>query len=1046
MNKNQFLKRFGKTIFFLMAFLAFTASIQAQKLVSGTVKANGEALIGVAVQVKGTTNGVATDLNGKYTIQASTGDVLVFSYIGMSPQEITVGNSTTIDVALLETSFQIGEVVVTALGIKREEKALGYSVQKVSGENLQKVAGVDATTSLTGKVAGLLVRNPSDFAAVPIITIRGENPLIVIDGIAYANKTIGDIAPEDIDNISVLKGATASALYGFRGANGAILITTKNGSNGKTGISVDYSTNTMFTAGFLAIPEKQTTYGRGSNNAYNINSDNSWGTTMDGKILTQWDPIQKVFRDYEYLPIGVDNFENFLQQGYVTNNNLNIGYNKGNVAVRNSFNWTQNRGQYPNSTLNKYSYALGADLNLDKLKISSNFSYAKKASPNVGSNGYTSYDPMYSLLIWSSPDFDIRDYKDNYWITKGVQQNYIFGIQPNGSYTGASQNNPYFDRYEKTNEISRDIVNADFTMNYDLTKWLKATLRSGIDFYKEVGQLRVSKGSFLSTGNTPVPGNLYTWQGGNTGAYVIGQSSGFSTNSDLLLSGETSLNDFSFEYLAGGTIFFNRDDNINANTNGGISVPGFFSIKASINSPNVNQSLYRRQVNSLFGRFGISWRKLIYLDATGRNDWSSTLPENTRSYFYPSIASSLVISELLPGTKDWLDLLKLRNSWTVSKTPAAIYAINSSYSLSNATWNTLNGAAPPSSLYSSDILPQSAATFETGLQAMMFKNRVMFDASYYSKRFYDILKSAPVSAASGYTSNYINIDEEITRRGIELVLNVVPVKTSDLQWDLGINWSTYKRFYTALDSVYSTKKPWIAVGERVDVLASRDWLRSPSGDLIFNNGRLVYSSYDSNFGYTDPDWIWGVNTTLRYKNFSLYVSFDGVHGGLMNTRTESYLWQSGNHPESVTPERALDVATAGSTNFLGQGVKVISGTVTYDAFGNIKTDTREFAPNDIKTTYKQYAIDLHNSSAWGGNGSPADTYSKTFFKLREISLTYDLPEKVLRGVAQGASISLIGQNVFLKAKDFKYSDPDGGYEDFSDPSVRYLGFNIKFSF
>jgi len=1030
-----------------MVGVLFSLNAQDLEITGKVTNMKGEPMIGATIVVIGTNNATVADVNGVYNLRVPrAGGTVQVSYVGMATIEKAVTQSGLYNFEMEESGVALSEVVVTALGIKREEKALGYSVQKVSGETVQKVSTVDVSTALTGKVAGLLVRNPSDFAAVPIVTIRGENPLIVIDGVAYANKTLGDISPDDIEDINVLKGATASALYGYRGANGALLITTKNGSSNKAGVSVDYSTNTMFTAGFLALPEKQTTYGRGSNNAYNINSDQAWGVAMDGKILNQWDPVQKVFRDYEYLPIGADNFQNFLQQGYVTNNNLNIGFNKGNVAVRNSFNWMQNRGTYPNSTLNKYTYSLGADFKLDKLNISSNFSYAKKASPNVGSNGYTSYDPMYTLLIWSTADFDIRDYKDNYWITPGVQQNYIYGLQPNGTYTGASHNNPYYDRYEKTNQIGRDIVNAGITMNYDFTNWLRATVRSGIDFYNEVGQLRISKGSYVSTGNTPVPGNLYTWQGGNTGAYVIGQSSGFSTNSDLLLSGATNFKDFGFEYLAGGTIFFNRDDNLYANTNGGISVPGFFSIKASVNSPTVNQSLYRRQVNSVYGRLGISWRKLIYIEATGRNDWSSTLAASNRSYFYPSVATSFVLSELLPGTEGWLDLLKWRNSWTVSKTPAGIYAINSSYTLNNATWNTLNGAAKPSSLYSDYILPESAATIETGIQAIMFKNRVMFDVSYYNKRFYDLLRSAPVSAASGYSSNYINIDEEITRKGWEVIANFTPYKTKDWQWDLGINWSTYKRVYTALDSVYSTKKPWIAVGERVDVLASKDWLRSPDGQLIFNNGRLVYSSYDTKFGYTDPDWIWGANTTLRYKNLSLYVSFDGVYGGIMNTRTESYLWQSGNHPESVTEERALDVATPGSVNFLGEGVKVVSGTVTYDAVGNILTDTREFAPNDIKTTYKQYAIDLHNSSAWGGNGSWADTYSKTFFKLREISLTYDLPKSILGTSSRAASVSLVGQNVLLVAKDFKYSDPDGGYEDFSDPAVRYIGFNIKFSF
>ncbi|MDD2305804.1 MAG: SusC/RagA family TonB-linked outer membrane protein [Prolixibacteraceae bacterium] len=1010
-----------------------------QKKISGKVNdSSGSPLPGVSVVLKGTATGTITDINGNFSLSnISDNQTLQFSFIGMKPQMVNVGSKSNFVIVMEVETFGVDEVVVTALGIQRAEKALGYSVQKVSGESLQKVSGVDLASSLTGKVAGLLVKNSTDFAVAPTLTIRGESPLLVIDGVAYANKTLSDISSEDIETMSVLKGATASALYGFRGASGAILVTTKNGSTNKSGVTVDVATNTMFTAGFLAIPKKQSVYGRGSNNTYDKNSDSAWGTVMDGTIRNQWDPFLMDYRDYEYLPIGKNNFQNFLEQGYVTNNNVNIAY-KGDIAsIRSSVSWTENKGQYPNSKLDKYTYTLGGDINLDKFKLSSNLSYAKKESPNMGSNGYTSYDPMYSLLIWSGADYNILDYKNNYWLKKNEVQNFTYRW---------GSNNPYFDRYERTNEVSRDIFNADISMSYQLTKWIKANVRSGLDFYIDRGDQRVSWGSYTSTGNTPIPGNPWTWNGAWTGAYNTGQTQGISMNNDLLFTGDRSFDKFKVEYLAGGTLYFKKDNNIFANTVGGISVPGFFSLKASVDPANVSQSTHHQQVNSLFGRFAISWNKLVYVEATGRNDWSSTLPASTRSYFYPSIAASFVVSELLPGTKSWLDLLKLRSSWTMSKTPAGIYDINSSYSVISATWGALNGATAPSDLYGEGLLPESSNTFEVGIQGMVFKNRLMADVSYYDKKMYDFLKSAPLSSATGYTGNYINTDEEISRRGWELAVNGSPIKGKNWQWDLGINWSTYKRIYTKLDATYSDKKPWIKVGERVDALASRDLLHSPSGDLIYNNGRLQYSQYDSNFGWTDPDWIWGVNSTLKYKNFSLFLSLDGVVGGLMNTRTESYMWQSGVHPGSLTEARALDVATPGTANFLGKGVKVVSGVVTYDAVGNITSDTRTFATNDIYTTYKQYIIDLHNSSAWGGNGSPADTYSKTFFKLREISLTYNVPSKFLHGVAKAASVSFVGQNVLLWAKDFKYSDPDGGTEDFSDPSVRYLGGNIKFTF
>lgn len=998
----------------------------------------GTPLHGASVLIKGTHTGTVTNERGEFSIQVTAKPVtLIISYLGFETTEIEMGDRTSIVVQLKLATVTEQGVVVTALGIKRQEKALGYSVQKISGESLQKVSGVDVATSLTGKVAGLLVKNSSDFGVLPDLTIRGEDPLLVIDGIAYANKTLSDISSEDIESITVLKGATASALYGYRGANGALVIITKNGSSGKAGMTIDFTTNTMFTAGFLAIPKKQAVYGRGYNNTYDPNDDDSWGTKMDGTVQTQWDPKLKTYRDYPYLPVGANNFRNFLEQGYITNNNFNIGYKKDNVSLRSSLNWIENKGRYPNSKLNKYTYTFGGDFSTTKFKLSSNLSYAKKLIPNMGSNGYTSYDPMYELLIWSPADFNILDYKNNYWIVPGEVQNYTYQW---------GDNNPYFDRYEKINKVSRDIFNADVSMSYQITSWLKATLRSGVDFYKEVGELKISKGSQTFSGNTPVPGNPWTWNGYLTGAYVIGQNSGTSMNTDFLLTGDRTYKKFTAEYLAGGTIFNKRDDNLYAATNGGISVPGFFSIAASVDPASVTQSTAAQQVNSVFGRLSLSWNKIVYLEATGRNDWSSTLPASTRSYFYPSISSSFIISEFLPHTKNWLDLLKLRSSWTSSKNIPGIYAINSSFSLDNSTWGTRNGATAPGNIYSKDARPESNNTLETGVQAIFFKNRLMADISFYKKRNFDRLANAPLSPTSGYTNTYINISEELTRRGWEIILNGTAIKKKDLQLDLGANWSIYKRFITKLDPTYSEKKPWVYKGARYDVLYSRDLMHDPSGNLIYNGGRLQYSQYDSKFGYTDPDWIWGINSTLRYKKFSLFLSFDGVHGGIMNTRTESYMWQAGVHPNSLTKAREMDVANPGTKNFLGEGVKVISGTATYDAMGNITSDTRAYAKNDVYTTYEQYIIDLHSSSAWGGNGSPADTYSKTFFKLREVSLTYQLPTTLLHGVAKAASVSLIGQNVLLKAKDFKYSDPDGGTEDFADPSTRYLGVNIKFTF
>lgn len=1037
--KPSFLRRWQKGITFLLLMLLSISVLAQQKSVSGKVTDEmGTPITGVSVKIKGTSTGTLTNVNGNYSLVALPGDVLLFSYVGMQSKDILVGASSTYNIVLEEDAKLVQEVVVTALGIKREQKALGYSVQTVKGENLQKVLGVDVATSLTGKISGLLVKNSPDFASVPNITIRGENPLMVIDGVVYSNKNISDIPSGDIESINVLKGATASALYGYKGAGGAILIITKNGSTNKIGLDVNLNSTTMFTAGYLAIPKKQSMYGRGANNTYDKYSDSSWGTLMDGTVREQWDPFLMDFRNYEYLPIGKDNFKNFLENGYVTNNSVSVAYKSNNAAIRSSLNWIENKGQYPNSKLDKYSYTIGADINTDRFKLTSNLAYSKKNVPNLGSNGYTSYDPMYSLLIWSAADYNILDYKNNYWLKKDEVQNFTYRL---------GSNNPYFDRYERTNESTRDIFNADVTAGYQIVDWLKVTVRAGLDFYTDQGKQRVSWGSYTSMGNTSFPGNQWPWNGAWKGAYNTGQTQGFSLNTDFIVNGEKTFDKLGVEYLLGSAISYKKDENIFGQTVGGLSIPGFFSLKASVDKPSIGQSMLRRQVNSLYGRVAFSWDRLIYLDLTGRNDWSSTLSAEQRSYFYPSSSASFVVSELFPDTKNWLDLFKVRLSWTQSKDMAPEYSINPTYTVNSGTWGDANGASAPSSLYPSIITPSGSKTWETGFLAVLLKNRLSVDFTYYDKNMYDGIITGPISPSTGYSGVFTNTKESISRRGLEFTLNAAPIKEKDWQWDVTFNWSKFARYFTRLDPDFSQKAPWIAVGERVDAFISKDILKVPAtGQYIVNNGRLQYSQYNSVFGYYDPDWLWGLNTTLRYKNWSLFVSMDGVVGGLTNARTESYMWQSGSHPNSLTPERAQDVADPANGHYLVDGVKVASGSVTYDKDGNITSDTRTYSPNDTYISYKQYVIDLHNSSAWGGNGSPADTYAKTFFKLREVSLTYTIPTRFLYNVVKSASISFIGQNVLLWAKDFKYSDPDGGVEDFADPAVRYLGFNIKLTF
>lgn len=1021
-------------------------AILSEKKIIGTVMdEQGEPVIGASIRVKNSNTGTISDTEGNFSLAVPDNAELEISFVGYTPQTVKVGTKQNLQIVMQEDTKSLAEVVVTALGIKREEKALGYAVQNLKGDHLQTVKGIDVGSSLTGKISGVNVLNSSEFGEGPQILVRGEEPLLVIDGIPYANMTLREVASDDIESLSVLKGATASALYGSRGQNGAIMVTTKKGSE-REGISVSLNSGTMFSAGYLTIPEMQSTYGRVlKQNAdgtlqYVGTADGSWGAPLEGQEVIQWDPVSKSMKAMPYIARGKNNFKNFLEQGYILNNNVSISYKGKYGNLRASATWVNNKGQYPNSTYNKYTYTLGGDIKLDKFSFTTNMSYNKHESPNLGFSGYTGYDPMYTLLTWGSPDYDVRDYKD-YWLIPDESQN--------NSYTGGN-NNPYFDRYERVHTLNKDIFNGSFEMKYEPLKWLNALVRLGYDTYSNRQDIRISKGSFQGGGSsTVIAGGSQVWGESQKGSYNTGLGRGYSINGDFIISADYRYRDFTVDGFVGGSIMFNQDEGMEAFTKGGLSVPGFYSLKASIDPATVASRIYKKQTNSLYGRMALSWRSLAFVEMTLRNDWVSTLPETTRSYLYPSFSGSFVVSELL-SKWDWLSLWKFRGSWVTSKKAADIYAINSVLSVNSNVWGTLSSAVLPTTIRGTDILPESTRTYEFGTAINLLKNRLSFDVAYYNKKAYDFIKSAGISPASGYSSNFVNTEEEVTRRGVELTVNGTPVQTKDLRWDVSFNWSKYADYYTKLDPIYSADKPWVKVGERADAFVYRDYLRDPQGNIIHNSSGLPeYSKYDQKYGNQGPDWIWGLNTTLKYKNWELGLSFDGRVGGNIASVTEMYMWSSGNHPNSVTPERYKDMTNPGSKNYIGQGVKIVSGSVEYDTYGNIVpgSDSRVFAPNDIPTTYKSYIEAFHKGTAWGGTPSRPDIYSGTFFKLREVSLTYNVPVSICSKLkAHSLSVSAIGQNVLFWAKDFKYSDPDGGTENYSDPSQRYLGFNIKIGF
>ncbi|RZK22700.1 MAG: SusC/RagA family TonB-linked outer membrane protein, partial [Flavobacterium sp.] len=753
------------------------------------------------VMVKGTKVGATTDVNGNFSLNASAGATLVVSYIGYISREINIGDSKEYNISLQPSTNNLTDVVVTALGIKRSEKSLGYAVQKVSGKDLQTVKGVDVGTSLTGRVSGLVVKNSTEFNARPTIELRGEGALLVIDGVPYGNMSLRDVPTDDIESMDILKGPTASALYGSRASGGVLLITTKKGNSSK-GLAIDVNSNIMASLGYLAIPEVQSSYARGQNGV--IDNDYVWGPKLDaGNTARDWNPVTKQFEDNRPLVSkGKDNLKNFMNTGIILNNNLSIAQSVENGSFRIGLNNIYNKGQFPNQNLNMFNLTMAGEMKInDKFKLEGHMGVSRRWADQVWGGGYGNQGYLYQLVMWTGTEYDIRDYKD-YWKEPNKTQNWMY----NNWY-----DNPYLIAYEKLNGIQTNTVNANVTANYQFNKDFNLLVRLGYDNYNNKTTFTNPTANIYSTRGGAVNGSGWNAKG----LYSVQDSRGFSTNDDVILSYKKKLNKFSVDALAGGTIYYWIDESLSGTTKNGLISPTFYSLAGSVEAPTVSQGYSTRQINSLFGRASVGYDDAIFLDFTGRNDWNSAQPKSSRSYFYPSIGSSVVISELVKLPKV-IDMFKIRGSWAVFKTALDVYATNRNYSTTTAAWNTLNSASYPSSLLGSNLLPSSQRTYEIGAAGYMFKKRLHFDVAYFNKYYYNQQVSTSIPSSSGFSSTLVNTQETYERRGLEITVDGSIIKHKNFEWYSTINWSKQHRYYVNLDPVYSADDLWVKKGERLD--------------------------------------------------------------------------------------------------------------------------------------------------------------------------------------------------------------------------------------
>lgn len=992
-----------------------------RNIIGKVVDDKGAPMAGAMVMIEGSNSGTTTDYNGMFSIKAAADQTISVSYLGFTTASVKVTTADYYEVIMNPDSEYLDDVVVTALGIKRSEKALGYSVQKVATEGLTSAKGIAISSSLTGRVAGLNVRNSTEFFDAPTLRLRGEAPTIIIDGIPYSSISLSQLSPDDIESIDVLKGATASALYGAQASTGVIMVTTKKGSEAE-GLNVEVNSNTMVFSGFLAFPEVHGMYASGTNGKMNYNS--CWGPRLDvGAKARLYNPNTYQLEEQELTSKGKDNFKNFLQFGMVTNNSISVSQKGKYGSVRASMSHVYNRGQYPNQDLNKFNFTIGGELKYKKFSMTASAAYNKHHASNYHGKGYAgSY--IYNLVIWGSPQYDVREFR-NYWVAgkEHEQQNW---------FEAAWYNNPYFAAYEIIDQLSYDYMNATFTANYEITPWLKAVLRAGGDAKTKRDEWR-----------NPMSAATGAW--GKTGKYGVIREYTGSINADAMLMADKRWGKFRTEALFGGNLYYYTYDYMSSETSGGLSMPGFYSLNASIDPIKASSSVKRQQINSLYGKATFSWDDTYFVDVTGRNDWSSTMDPLHKSYFYPSVAGSVILSEIIPMPQ-WWDFLKARGSWTMTKLPAGIYEINNAYSIQKDVWSGNKGATYPSTLKGGSVLPETSQTLEVGLATKFFKNRLFFDAAYYQKKEYDFIQNAGVSPSTGFSSVQINSKETRLRRGFEFVIGGRPVETKDFTWDITTNWAHDNYTYGTIDPDYSDKRSWVYEGADYDWIQAWDWQRDHEGNLVIaKNGLPVWMPVQTKMGKDTPDLIFGISNTFRYKNWSLSFSFDGRIGGLMWAKTYQVLMHAGSGIETDTKERYEEVVN-GNITFIPKGVNVVSGSVSYDESGNIIEDTRTFKPNDIPVSYEAF------TSYYYGPISSSAKYQQcvldaTFIKLRDFSITYDFPKSFCEKLnMKGGSVGVTGQNVLLWTKEFKYADPDTGHDDINAPSQRYLGFNFKLNF
>jgi TonB-linked SusC/RagA family outer membrane protein len=1096
------------TLLTATAWLLFICAAYGQTTISGHITSNEDAspLPGVNILVKGTAAGTISDAEGNFTINVPSHEsVLVFSFVGYLAQEIPVAGKTNLNVALASDARQLSEIVVTALGIERETRDLGYAVQEVKGEDITKARETNIGNALAGRVAGVtVVGNPSGIGGSSRITIRGERslninknqPLYVVDGVPITNEVFGSsgrnnqdvdygngaglVNADDVESLTVLKGASATALYGSRGQNGVIIIKTKSGK-GSQGAGISVNTTVSFESP-LRLPDYQNVYGQGLNGEFGFKDgngggvrdgvDENWGPKMEGQLLPQFDsPTSNGFRGGdvgnlntqigpvdlasqlaargEIIPTSFiarpDNVKDFFETGITYTQNIAVTGSNEFGDIRASYTHLDQKGMIPNTDLKRHSFSLSSSYKLTKkLKIQTNANYVKNLSNNRPNLSYGSENIMYLINCWLGRQLDLNALR-NYWQAgrEGLNQ-----FNFNYNY----HDNPYFNLYENTNGQESDRLFGNIAATYHFNDWLSLMARVGTDYSDE---FRTRRRAF-STQRFPL------------GSYREEQIFLQETNADFLLGFNKDLNsNFSLAVSVGGNAMHRRY-NLSDVSAPQLTAPGIFSLNNSRVALDYYSFTSEKRINSVYAFAQASFKDYLFLELTARNDWSSTLPSNNWSYFYPSASLSAVVSDIFNITSGPLSFAKVRVGIAGVGNDTDPYQLISTYTAQTPAQG-LPTYSESDVIQNVNLKPEQSRSIEAGVEMKFFGGRVGLDFTYYRTRSENQILNVPLSITSAYSSRIINAGL-IENKGFEAMLNVIPVQLDNgFEWSVNVNFSRNRsqvlELYKDPESGQEINNYVMAnryvtvearVGERMGDMYGIGYQRvsdnpndpyyDPTGEfvgqVVYNNqGKPLPTASKVKLGNYNPDWLAGIYNTIRYKGLSLGLLFDIRYGGKIYSHTQTVGREGGIIVETLEGRaNGYDLNVEGN-GVIGEGVVPVTngeGAIT------------GYTPNAEKLSAREW----HSTITLGRSLIEGMMYDASFVKLREVKLSYTLSSKLMQKFpVRDVTISFVGRNLFLWT-DVPHIDPETasssggtiipGVESVAMPSARSYGFNLSF--